>query len=52
MATLTMTSHDGTGAKEGLEKQEPASENAFSAAQPETGDVILNSMLLSPKMPR
>ena len=33
-----MTSHDGTGAKEGLEKQEPASENAFSAAQPETGD--------------
>jgi hypothetical protein len=38
MATLTMTSHDGTGAKEGLEKQEPACENAFSAAQPETGD--------------
>ena len=33
-----MTSQDGTGAKEGLEKQEPASENASPAAQPETGD--------------
>jgi hypothetical protein len=30
-----MTSKDGTGAKEGLEKHKPASENASPAAQPE-----------------
>jgi len=32
-----MTSDDGTGAKEGLEKQSPASENASPAAMPEAG---------------
>jgi hypothetical protein len=32
-----MTSQDGTGAKEGLEKRNPASENAFPASQPEAG---------------
>jgi hypothetical protein len=32
-----MTSQDGTGAKEGLQKQVPAPEHAFPIAQPETG---------------
>ena len=32
-----MTSHGGTGAKEGREKRNPASENAFPASQPEAG---------------
>jgi hypothetical protein len=32
-----MTSQDGTGAQEGLEKQNPTSENASPASQPENG---------------